>query len=77
MYPFIKLTAILINARFRSKLNPEDKSVLKLIAGFTDIDIFMELNNARYFTCMELGRWDFSYRIGLVSLMKRLNGGLP
>ncbi len=76
MYPYMKLTATLIRARFRSKLNLEDKSVLKLRAGLTDIDMFMELNNARYFTCMELGRWDFSYRVGLIRLMKKLNWGL-
>jgi len=46
MYPFLKLSTVLIKAAFRSKLNPEDCSVLKLRAGLTDIDIFMELNNA-------------------------------
>lgn len=76
MYPFIKLTTTLIRAGFRPKLNPEDTSILKLRAGFTDIDIFMELNNARYFTYMELGRWDFSYRIGLTSLLKKNKWGI-
>lgn len=76
MYPFIKLTTTLIRARFRSKLSPEDKSVLSLRVGFTDIDMFMELNNARYFNYMELGRWDFSYRIGLISLMKKYKWGI-
>ena len=37
--------------------------------------MFMELNNARYFTYMELGRWDFSYRVGFVSLMKERKWG--
>jgi YbgC/YbaW family acyl-CoA thioester hydrolase len=76
MYPFLKLTATLVTAKFRSKLNIEEKSILKLRAGFTDIDMFMELNNARYFTYMELGRWDFSYRVGFVSLMKKNKWGI-
>ena len=76
MYPFLKLTATLIKAKFHSKLSLEDKSVLKLRAGFTDIDMFMELNNARYFTYMELGRWDFSYRCGFLGLMKRHKWGV-
>ena len=76
MYPFLKLSATLIRASFRTKLNIEDKSILKLRAGLTDIDMFMELNNARYFTYMELGRWDFSYRVGFVSLMKRHKWGI-
>ncbi len=76
MYPYLKLAATLIRAKFRSKLSLEDKSVLKLRAGLTDIDVFMELNNARYFTYMELGRWDFSYRVGLISLMGKYNWGI-
>jgi len=76
MYPYLKLSTTLIRAAFRSRLNPEDKSTLKLRAGFTDIDMFMELNNARYFTYMELGRWDFSYRIGLLGLMKKHKWGI-
>lgn len=73
MYPYLKLTATLIRAKYRSKLTLEDKSVLQLRAGPTDIDPFLELNNARYFAYMELGRWDFSYRTGFVKLMRKNN----
>jgi len=76
MYPFFKLTVTLVKARLRSPLNLDDESVLKLRVGLTDIDVFMELNNARYFNYMELGRWDFSYRVGFVSLMKERNWGV-
>ncbi len=76
MFPFIKLITILISARFRSKLNFDDESILHFRAGLTDIDIFMELNHARYFTYMELGRWDYSYRVGFLSLMKRQKWGI-
>ena len=54
MYPYLKLAVTLIRAKFRSKLVFEGTSTLKLRAGLTDIDMFMELNNARYFTYMEL-----------------------
>ena len=76
MYPFLKLAATLLKAKYRSKINLEDKSVLECRAGFTDVDMFMELNNARYFNYMELGRWDYSYRVGFVSLMKQNNWGV-
>lgn len=76
MYPFLKLLTTLIKAKFRSKLSLEDKSVLNLRAGFTDIDMFMELNNARYFTYMELGRWDFAYRVGFIRLLKKHKWGI-
>ena len=76
MYPFIKLTSTLIKAAFSSKLKPEDKSILQLRAGLTDIDMFFELNNARYFNYMEMGRWDFSYRVGLLGVMKKNKWGV-
>ena len=76
MYPFLKLSATLVKAKFRPKLNIQDTSILQLKAGVTDIDMFMELNNARYFTYMELGRWDFSYRVGFVNLIKKKKWGL-
>jgi len=76
MYPFLKLATTLIRAKRSTKLNLEDESVLKLRAGVTDMDAFMELNNARYFTYMELGRWDFSYRVGFVSLMRENKWGV-
>jgi len=76
MYPFLKFTITLARAKFRSPLSLDDESILKLRAGVTDIDMFLELNNARYFTYMELGRWDFSYRVGFVSLMKERKWGV-
>jgi len=48
MYLFLKLATTLIKARYRSPLKLEDESVLHLRAGFSDVDMFMELNNARY-----------------------------
>lgn len=76
MYPFLKLTATLLKAKYRTSLNLEDKSVIKLRVRFTDVDMFMELNNARYLNYMELGRWDYSYRVGFISLMKKNNWGV-
>lgn len=73
MYPFIKLTATLLKAKKRCNLTLEEKSVLQCRAGFTDVDMFLELNNARYFNYMELGRWDFSSRVGFIGLMKKNN----
>ena len=76
MFPYLKLTATLMKARFRSKLNVDDPSILHFRAGFTDIDMFMEINHARYFNYMELGRWDYSYRVGFLSLMKKQKWGI-
>lgn len=76
MYPYIKLITTLLRAKYSGKLNLHDKSVLHCRAGFTDVDLFGELNNARYFNYMELGRWDYSHRVGFLQLMKRNNWGV-
>ena len=76
MYPYLKLIATLTKARFRSKLNIDDASILNLRAGFADIDVFVELNHARYFNMMELGRWEYSYRVGFLKLMKAQRWGI-
>jgi YbgC/YbaW family acyl-CoA thioester hydrolase len=70
MYPILKLTSTLFRAKYREKLTPQDKSIIKCRAGLMDIDVFLELNNARYFNYMELGRWDYIYRSGFLSMMK-------
>lgn len=76
MYPYLKLLTTLLKAKKRDKLGLEEKSVMHCWAGFTDIDMFVELNNARYFNYMELGRWDFSSRVGFVDLMKKNDWGV-
>jgi len=76
MYPYLKLVITLLKARNRPKLEIEETGVLHCRARFTDIDIFGELNNARYFNYMELGRWDYSLRVGFVDLMRRKNWGI-
>lgn len=75
MYPYIKLAITLFKARSRPKLAIHEKSVLYFRPGITDIDIFMELNNARHLNFMELGRWDYSSRIGFVDIMRKNKWG--
>lgn len=37
----------------------------------TDIDILRHMNNGRYLSLMDLGRWDLLVRTGLMDVMKR------
>ncbi len=76
MYPYLKLAKTLITAKYRPKASIEDKTELTFRASLTDIDIFIELNNARYFHLMELGRWDYSVRVGFLGIMKKNKWGL-
>jgi acyl-CoA thioesterase FadM len=76
MYPFFKFASVLLKAKFREKIKTSDKSVLKFRVGLTDIDLFMEMNNARYLTYMELGRWDYSSRVSFLSVMRKKKWGV-
>jgi len=76
MYPFIKLLTTVVKAKFRPRLKLADESVLHLRVGFMDVDIFGELNNARYFNLMELGRWDYSQRVGFIRVIRKHGWGL-
>jgi hypothetical protein len=61
---------------FRKKLNIRETSVLNCRVDLTDADVIMELNNARYLVYMELGRWDYSSRVGFLDLMKKHKWGI-
>ena len=76
MYPVVKFASLLFGARFREKLALHESSALHYRVGITDVDMFGELNNARYLNYMELGRWDYSYRTGFMGLMKAKNWGV-
>lgn len=76
MYPFLKLARVLIGAKFREPINIMERSAVNFRVGLADADMFGELNNARYLTFMELARWDYSYRVGFVALMKSKKWGL-
>ena len=42
----------------------------------TDIDVFLEVNNGRYLTLMDIGRFEFGKRIGLMDSLKPNGWGL-
>jgi len=71
MYPLLRTFTTIYRARNRPTLDIDDESLLNLRVGLSDIDIFGELNNARHLSMMELGRWDYSQRIGFFSLMRK------
>lgn len=76
MYHYLKLASVLIKARYRTRLDIDDTSRLHCRVGVTDVDPFMELNHASHIAYMELGRWDFSSRIGFIELMREHGWGI-
>jgi acyl-CoA thioesterase FadM len=75
MFPFLKLAKTLLAARRRSQLALEDPGIVTFRVGLSDIDLFGELNNARFFNYMELGRWDFIQRCGVLQIMRQHKWG--
>lgn len=66
MYPYLRLASTLISARCKAPLDIWDTTEMKLRVWLTDLDPYLELNNGRYLTLMEMGRWELAERCGLI-----------
>jgi acyl-CoA thioesterase FadM len=75
LYPYLRLSKILIRAKLGPSLNLDEESVLKLRVYSGDIDIYPELNNGRHLTLMDLGRLDLAQRTGLMRVVKAQKWG--
>ena len=73
MYPFLRVLYTVQSAKFRPKLAWNEIAVLPVSVHLTDLDIYGEMNNARYLNIMEMGRWDLGVRTGLLDVMRRHN----
>ena len=76
MYPYFRITKMLLTGRFKRKLTVTDKSILKMCVWPGDIDVFFELNNGRHLTMMDFGRFDLAARSGLLKTVKDNSWGL-
>ena len=75
MYPYLRVFYTLQKAKRRSKLDFRETAVLPLSVHLSDLDIYGEMNNARYLNIMEMGRWDLSVRAGMIDVMKKHKWG--
>ena len=72
MYPYFRLIKLVTRRFFSVKENLENTtSKLKIRVWPHDLDPFLELNNGRYVTLLDLGRFDFLLKIKLHKLLKR------
>lgn len=76
MYPYLRLIKVLARQRHNKKFKLNDESVIRLRVCLVDIDPFMELNNGRYLTMMDFGRFDIALRLGLWKMVKEKSWGL-
>ncbi len=76
MYPWIRLAKVFATKSMRKPIGVGDVSVLKTRVCLTDIDPFMELNNGRYLSLFDFGRYDVALRTGLWKYLKSERWGL-
>jgi acyl-CoA thioesterase FadM len=69
MYPYLR--ALWVHLRPRTALTLEGESILPLRVMPWDADVYPEMNNGRHLTLMDLGRFDFARRAGLLAMAKR------
>ncbi len=60
-----------VRARRGERLSATDVGRIRLTTLPTDIDILMHMNNGRYLSLFDLGRWDLLVRTGLWDAMRR------
>lgn len=67
--PFFRLASITYKAFKRPKINFWEASDVQTKVHPNDLDINIHMNNARYNTMFDLGRFDFLVRTGLIKLI--------
>jgi acyl-CoA thioesterase FadM len=68
---FFRLLGVLVGTFFRPRLWPMEESVLTFRVLPNDLDTNFHMNNGRYLTLMDLGRFDMMLRLGVVRTLLR------
>jgi len=76
MYPWCRLAKVFITKNRRKPIGVGETGILKLRVCLTDLDPFMELNNGRYLSLFDFGRFDVALRTGLWKILKQKKWGL-
>lgn len=71
MYPVIRMVRHLLKHRNDPPLPPLGTHVSQHRCWPWDIDLWMELNNGRTLTLLDLGRIPLAHRIGLISVLRQ------
>ncbi|MDD2868868.1 acyl-CoA thioesterase [Neomegalonema sp.] len=76
MYPFVRLIGLYASARRRPALTWEETSEFSTWTRPWDCDMFGEMNNGRHLTLLDLGRFDYAIRIGMMEMLRKQGWGL-
>ena len=71
MYPYLRLLRVVIQSGLQKKKNLlYEESTINLRVLPQDIDPFMELNNGRYVTLLDLGRFGYGANVKISKFLK-------
>ncbi len=76
MYPIIRVVKEILIARRMPSLAPLDSYVSHHRCWPQDIDTYMEMNNGRILTILDIGRTGLAQRIGLLAALSKNRWGL-
>lgn len=68
---YFRLIGLLFRCLARKRHATLEPSRLKMRVWPNDLDVFGHMNNGRYFTLMDLGRFDIVFSSGLLGVMRR------
>ena len=71
MYPVIRFGMMIVRTAFRRRLSFDEVSEVSFRAWPWDIDMFMEVNNGRVLTLLDIGRFDLAIRCGLIKAIRK------
>ncbi len=76
MYPLVRLAKEYVTARSAAPLPALGTHVSYHRCWPQDLDLFMEMNNGRILTMLDLGRTTLAYRAGLLGALRQKRWGL-
>ncbi|MGK9166802.1 thioesterase family protein [Inquilinus limosus] len=68
---YLRLIRVVVAALFGRRIGLLDESVLRFRVWPNDLDLNLHMNNGRYLTVMDLGRFDLMLRAGLAGTIRR------
>jgi len=78
MYPVLRLARVIIKSKLQKKVSFDSShnECITLRVLPQDIDLFMELNNGRYVTLLDLGRFSYGAKVNMSRFLKKNNWSL-
>ena len=70
-YQFFSLFRAYFVSKFAKKVKIEDETTLSMRCGISNIDPYLEINNSRYQTLADIGRFHHGFRTSCFNVAKK------